>query len=70
MVEHFVHQMQSEFKTSLLRELTDFPGLQVKKMDDYIFISQSKYANSIVNKFGFDKASQKRTPSAKHVNYP
>jgi len=30
MVQHFVHQMQSEFEMSLVGELTYFLGLQVK----------------------------------------
>lgn len=36
-------------------------------MEDNIFISQSKYAESIVNKFGLEKASSKRTHAATHV---
>jgi len=39
MVQHFVHQMQSEFEMSLVGELTYFLGLQVKQMEDTIFIS-------------------------------
>ena len=39
MVQHFVKQMQSEFEMSLVGELTYFLGLQVKQMDDSIFIS-------------------------------
>src|SRR6266487_261536 len=67
MVQHFVQQMQSEFEMSLVGELTYFLGLQVKKMEDTIFISQSKYAKNIVKKFGMDKASHKRTPAATHL---
>ncbi|MCH83938.1 gag-pol polyprotein [Trifolium medium] len=63
MVEHFVQQMKSEFEISLVGELTYFLGLQVKQMEDIIFISQSKYAKSIVMKFGLDKASHKKTPA-------
>jgi len=40
-VQHFVKQMQSEFEMSLVGELTYFLGLQVKQMEDTIFISQS-----------------------------
>jgi len=67
MVQHFVHQMQSEFEMSLVGELTYFLGLQVKQMEDMIFISQSKYAKNIVKKFGLDNASHKRTPAATHL---
>ncbi|XP_057418565.1 uncharacterized mitochondrial protein AtMg00810-like [Lotus japonicus] len=36
-------------------------------MVNTIFISQSKYARSIVKKFGLDNASHKRTPAATHI---
>lgn len=45
-------------------EFSYFLGLQVKKMEDIIFISQSKYAKSIMKKFGLEKISYKRTPVA------
>ena len=67
MVEHFVRQMQSEFEMSLVGELTYFLGLQVKQMEDSIFLSQSKYAKNIVKKFGMENASHKRTPAPTHV---
>lgn len=56
--------MQSEFGKSLLGELTYFLGLQVNKMEDNLFISQRKYANSIVKKFGLEKESHKKTRDA------
>ena len=59
MLQHFVQQMQSEFEMSLVGELTYFLGLQVKQMEDSIFLSQSKYAKNIVKKFGME--SQKNT---------
>lgn len=52
---------------SLVGELTYFLGLQVKKMEDSIFVSQNKYAKSIVKKFRLDNASHKRTPIVTHV---
>ncbi|CAJ2665853.1 unnamed protein product [Trifolium pratense] len=67
MVEHFVHQMQSEFEMSLVGELTYFLGLQVKQMEDTIFISQEKYARNIVKKFGMEGGSHKRTPAPTHL---
>src|SRR3954466_11001587 len=60
---HFVDQMQSEFEMSLVGELTYFLGLQVKQMEDSIFLSQSKYARNIVKKFGMENATHKRTPA-------
>jgi hypothetical protein len=67
MVQHFVEQMQSEFEMSLVGELTYFLGLQVKQMEDSIFLSQSKYAKNIVKKFGMENASHKRTPAPTHL---
>ncbi|XP_050878658.1 uncharacterized mitochondrial protein AtMg00810-like [Lathyrus oleraceus] len=52
---------------SLVGELTYFLGLQVKQMDDTIFISQRMYAKSIVKKFGMENASHKRTPAPTHL---
>ena len=52
---------------SLVGELTYFLSIQVKKMEDRTFVSQSKYAKSIVKKFGLDNASLKRTPAATHL---
>ncbi|XP_058732873.1 uncharacterized mitochondrial protein AtMg00810-like [Vicia villosa] len=67
MVKHFVNQMQTKFEMSMVEELTYFLGLQVKQMEDSIFLSQSKYAKNIVNKFGMDNASHKRTPTPTHL---
>src|ERR1044072_746938 len=44
MGEQFVQQMKSEFEMSLVGELNYFLGLQVKQMEDNIFVSHSKYA--------------------------
>jgi hypothetical protein len=56
MVQHFVQQMQSEFEMSLVGELSYFLGLQIKQMEDSIFISQSKYAkNTCSHTFEVDK---------------
>ncbi|XP_057444286.1 uncharacterized protein LOC130736472 [Lotus japonicus] len=67
MVEQFVEQMKSEFEMSLVGELTYFLGLQVKQMEDTLFITQSKYAKGIVKKFGLENAGHKRTPAATHI---
>ena len=67
MVQHFVQQMQSKFEMSLMGELTYFLGLQVKQMQDTIFISHSKYSKNIVKKFCTDNGSHKRTPVATHL---
>ncbi|KAK2396684.1 putative mitochondrial protein [Trifolium repens] len=67
LVKQFVHQMQSESEMSLVGELTYFLGVQVKQMEDTIFISQSNYAKNIVKKFGMESATRKRTPATTHL---
>ncbi|XP_058775890.1 uncharacterized mitochondrial protein AtMg00810-like [Vicia villosa] len=67
MVEHFVQQMKSKFEMGLVGELNYFIELQVKQMEDNIFVSQSMYSKSIVKKFPLDNAIHKRTPPTTHV---
>jgi len=66
MVEHFVRKVQSEFEMNLVDELTNFPGVQVKQMEDTIFISQRKYVKRIMKKVGLENAGHKRTSVATH----
>jgi hypothetical protein len=40
----FANEMKSEFEMSMIGELNFFFGIQVKKYDNGIFISQSYYA--------------------------
>ena len=67
MVQQFVQHMQSEFKMSMVGELTYFLGFQIKQMNDGIFISQSKYAKNMVKKFGLDKATHIRELQLPHT---
>src|ERR1051325_6315940 len=67
MVRHFANQIQAEFEMSLMGELTYFLGLQVTQMEDSIFLSQSKYENNIVKKFGMENVSHKRTAAPTHL---
>ena len=54
--------MKSEFEMSMVGELNFFLGLQIRQMDDGIFLSQSKYAKELVKKFGLDSTKHFRTP--------
>ena len=54
--------MKKEFETSMVGELTFFLGLQVKQRKEGIFISQEKYAQNIVKKFGLDFKKHASTP--------
>nr|GEU98583.1 putative reverse transcriptase domain-containing protein [Tanacetum cinerariifolium] len=48
----FEKLMKDKFQMSSMGELTFFVGLQLKKMQDGIFISQDKYVVKILRKFG------------------
>ncbi|KAH9779116.1 hypothetical protein KPL71_007601 [Citrus sinensis] len=61
-VHEFVSQMKKEFEMSMVGELTYFLGLQVKQMENEIFVNQSKYVKSLVKRFGLDSAKHLRTP--------
>jgi len=58
----FASIMQGEFEMSMMEELTFFLGLQIKKMENGIFISQSKYCKEVLKKFGMDTAKEASTP--------
>ncbi|GKE48534.1 putative ribonuclease H-like domain-containing protein [Tanacetum coccineum] len=53
MCNEFEKIMHNKFQMSSMGELTFFLGLQVKQKEDGIFISQDKYVDEILNKFGF-----------------
>ncbi|GJV39155.1 putative ribonuclease H-like domain-containing protein [Tanacetum coccineum] len=50
------------YKMSYMGELTFFLGLQVSQKDDGIFISQDKYVDEILKKFGFSTVKTTSTP--------
>ncbi|GKA82623.1 putative ribonuclease H-like domain-containing protein [Tanacetum coccineum] len=50
------------YKMSSMGELTFFLGLQVTQKDDGIFISQDKYVDVILKKFGFSTVKTTSTP--------
>ncbi|GJS15798.1 putative ribonuclease H-like domain-containing protein [Tanacetum coccineum] len=62
MCTEFEKMMHKKFQMSSIGELTFFLGLQVKQKEDGIFISQDKYVNEILNKFGFSDVKTARTP--------
>ena len=51
----------------MIREVNYFLGLQIRQNESSIFISQSKYANNLVKKFGLESASSVRTPMSPNV---
>ncbi|GKE56775.1 uncharacterized mitochondrial protein-like protein, partial [Tanacetum coccineum] len=54
--------MHEKFQMSSIGELTLFLGLQVKQKKDGIFISQDKYVDEILKKFGFTEVKTASTP--------
>ncbi|GJZ55571.1 putative ribonuclease H-like domain-containing protein [Tanacetum coccineum] len=58
----FEKLMHEKFQMSSIGELTFFLGLQVKQKKDGIFISQDKYVDEILKKFGFTEVKTTSTP--------
>ncbi|KAJ9541753.1 hypothetical protein OSB04_028259 [Centaurea solstitialis] len=66
MCKEFEELMHKKFKMSYMGELTFFLGLQVKPKTDGIFINQSKYVASMLQKFGMSDAKPASTPMETH----
>nr|GEU32610.1 uncharacterized mitochondrial protein AtMg00810-like [Tanacetum cinerariifolium] len=66
MCTEFEKMMHKKFQMSSMGELTFFLGPQVKQKEDGIFISQDKYVNEILNKFGFSDVKTASTPIETH----
>ncbi|GJX83115.1 putative ribonuclease H-like domain-containing protein [Tanacetum coccineum] len=58
----FEKLMHEKFQMSSMGELIFFLGLQVKKKEDGIFISQDKYVEEILKKFRFTKVKTASKP--------
>ncbi|GJZ83315.1 putative ribonuclease H-like domain-containing protein [Tanacetum coccineum] len=58
----FEKLMHEKFQMSSMGELTFFLGLQVQQKKDGIFISQDKYVEEILKKFGFTEVKTTSTP--------
>nr|GFC05743.1 ribonuclease H-like domain, reverse transcriptase, RNA-dependent DNA polymerase [Tanacetum cinerariifolium] len=64
--DKFEELMKNKFQMSSMGELTFFLGLQVKKKEDGIFISQDKYVAEILKKFDFLSVKTANTPIKTH----
>ncbi|GJT30187.1 putative ribonuclease H-like domain-containing protein [Tanacetum coccineum] len=62
MCTEFEKMMHKKFQMSSIGELTFFLGFQVTQKDDGIFISQDKYVDEILKKFGFLTVKTASTP--------
>nr|GEZ40964.1 putative ribonuclease H-like domain-containing protein [Tanacetum cinerariifolium] len=68
MCTEFEKMMHKKLQMSSIGELTFFLRLQVKQKEDGIFISQDKYVNEILDKFGFFDVKTASTPMETHKN--
>jgi hypothetical protein len=64
----FAKCMQDEFKMSMKRELNFFIGLQIKQINDYIFINQSKYIKDLLKRFGMEHVKDVDAPMGTSTN--
>lgn len=53
--------MKNEFEVSMVRELNMFLGLQIKKMKNDMFVSQSKNARNMLKRFCLENAKHAKT---------
>jgi hypothetical protein len=54
--------MTQKFEMSMMGELSYFPGFQVKQLKDGTFISQTKYMQDLIKRFGMKDAKPVKTP--------
>jgi len=62
--DEFANSMHDEFEMSMMGELNFFLGLQIKQLEDGIFINQSKYIKEMLKKFEMENAKPLDTPMA------
>jgi hypothetical protein len=54
--------MTQKFEMSMMGELTYFLGFQVKQLKDGTFLSQTKYTQDLLKRFGMKDAKPAKTP--------
>jgi hypothetical protein len=60
--EEFSRVMNQIFEMSMMGELTYFLGFQVKQLKDGTFLSQTKYTQDLLKRFGMKDAKPAKTP--------
>jgi hypothetical protein len=60
--EEFSRVMMQKFKMSMMDELNYFLGFQVKQFKERTFISQTKYTQDLLKRFGMKDAKPTKTP--------
>ncbi|KAJ9541915.1 hypothetical protein OSB04_028421 [Centaurea solstitialis] len=66
--EKFELLMKTEYKMSMMGELTYFLGLQIKQSEKGIFINQGKYVLDMLKKFDLTSCTSMKTPMAPPVS--
>jgi hypothetical protein len=68
--EEFSRVMTQKIEMSMMGELTYFLGFQVKQLKDGTFISQTKYTQDLLKRFGMKDAKPAKTPMGtdRHVD--
>jgi hypothetical protein len=59
--EEFIRVMMQKFKMSMMGELNYFLGFQVKQLKEGTFISQTKYTQGLLKRFGMKDAKHAKT---------
>ncbi|GJS35275.1 retrovirus-related pol polyprotein from transposon TNT 1-94 [Tanacetum coccineum] len=62
MYDEFAKIMHEELEMSMMDELNFFLGVQIKLMEDGIFLNQSKYIKEMLKKFGLEDSKPMKTP--------
>ena len=60
--------MTKEFEMSHMGKLSYFLGLQIKQLNNGIFINQEKYYNNLIKRFGMENTSVKPTPMSTSIH--
>jgi hypothetical protein len=60
--EEFSRVMKQKFEMSMMNELNYFLGFQVKQLKEGTFISQTKYTQDLLKRFGMKDAKPAKTP--------
>ena len=60
--EEFSRVMTQKFEMSMMGELNYFLGFQVKQLQDGTFISQTKYTQDLIKRFGMNDVKPAKTP--------
>jgi hypothetical protein len=60
--EEFSRVMMQKFEMSMMGELNYFLGFQVKQLKEGTFISQTKYTQDFLKRFGMKDSKPAKTP--------